>query len=425
MSGSTRNRPVCLCLLVWACLLLFPRLSHPETPPKPQKPTDEEILKRILANWRARQDRTRSLHFEWNTRFVQKFGRRTWTRDLRRALWVAGTDRFRFERALVGDGENFWDLHARDQRAYDGSTSSFLEWLRKPSDPPQGAIRPDQEMRVPDEIECVPLYLAFRPSRLLIDPKDPQFRVVSRNAILDNVHCVKIQRYGNALEICWVDPNRDDVILLREQIFCGRRGWRLSIEYQRSPQMGWLPSCWTCHRLIEGFFGEETELQCQATTSAVNERLSEHLFRIDFPSRTLLFDVAAHKQYVIAADGSRTAAPPFDSVTSPAFRRALDADQNTRFQPEPFKGVVDYLRNDDKLPVELDDPAFRAAGLSVEKTECQCDIDGLSMREKLHWLSAQFPKPIRLEEKDGKLVLTPDPDPKPAAPGNQRAVERK
>ena len=163
MSTITRNRPVCVCLLLWACLLSFPRPSARETRPNPQKPTDEEILKRILANWRARQDRIRSFHFEWNSRLVQKAGRRTLTRDLRRALWVAGNDRFRFKRALVGKGDNFWDGHARDQRAYDGSASSFLEWLREPSDPPQGASRPDQEMRIPDEIECVPLSLPSGP----------------------------------------------------------------------------------------------------------------------------------------------------------------------------------------------------------------------------------------------------------------------
>ena len=280
-------------------------------------------------------------------------------------------------------------------------------------------------MRVPDEIECVPLYLAFRPSRLLIDPKDPQFRIVTRNAILDNVHCVKIQRYGPAPETCWVDPNRDDVILLREQIFCGTRGWRLSIEYQGSPQMGWLPSRWTCHSLTEEYFGEKTELQCQATTSAVNERLPQGLFKIDFPPRTLVFDVAAHRQYVIAADGSQTPAPPFDSVTSPAVRSALDADQNTRFRPQPFKDALDYLRNDAKLRVEFDDRAFRKAGLSIEQTECQCDIDGLSMREKLRWLSAQFPKPIRLVEKDGKLVFTPDANSTPSSPDNHGSTKTK
>ncbi len=217
------------------------------------------------------------------------------------------------------------------------------------------------------------------------------------------------------METIWVDPNRDDLILLREQVFCKKIGWRWSIEYQHSPEGGWFPSRWNCHRLSDDYYGygEKTELDCVATRSAVNEQFPKDVFKIDFPPGTLVFDVAAHNQYVVAADGSRAAAPPFDSVTSPAFRRALDADENARFQPESFRGVFDHLRHFTALPLELDERAFREAGLSVDKTECQSDIDGLSLREKLRWLTAQFPKPIRLIEKDGKLVLVPALNSKP------------
>ena len=64
--------------------------------PNPQTATDDELLKRILANWRARQDRTKSFRYAWNTRSVIKGGRRTLVQDLRRALWIAGDNRFRF-----------------------------------------------------------------------------------------------------------------------------------------------------------------------------------------------------------------------------------------------------------------------------------------------------------------------------------------
>ena len=69
-----------------------------------------KFSERILANWRARQDRTKSFRYAWNTRFVVRFQRRTWVQHLRRALWVAGDDRFRFEQAAI-DGRRNWRVN--------------------------------------------------------------------------------------------------------------------------------------------------------------------------------------------------------------------------------------------------------------------------------------------------------------------------
>ena len=92
----------------------------------------------------------------------------------------------------------------------------------------------------------------------------------------------------------------------------------------------------------------------------------------------------------------------------------------------PLKQAVEGLGFDNKpLLLEFDDQAFREAGLSLEKTECRCDIYGLSKREWLLWLSAQFPKPIHLVEKDGKLVFTPAVNLMPEARDQRRSVETK
>ncbi len=150
-----------------------PKLVSAGETKRPQPATDAEVLKRIFANWRARQDRIQSFHCEWNTREVTHFRKRTFVTNLRRALWVAGEDRFRFERSLVGkDERSRWDYRARDIRACDGSTSFVLEWLRGLSDPPLGAVGGENEIREFDHLECDPLYLAFRPCHPLLGSKD-------------------------------------------------------------------------------------------------------------------------------------------------------------------------------------------------------------------------------------------------------------
>ena len=47
------------------------------------------------------------------------------------------------------------------------------------------------------------------------------------------------------------------------------------------------------------------------------------------------------------------------------------------------------------------------------------------MREQVRWFSAALPKPIRLVEKDGELLLTPASSSKPEAPRNQANAETK
>ena len=52
----------------------------------PESPADAAIVKRIYANWKARQDRTKSFHVEWNASVVQTLLRARSVAELRRAL---------------------------------------------------------------------------------------------------------------------------------------------------------------------------------------------------------------------------------------------------------------------------------------------------------------------------------------------------
>jgi hypothetical protein len=382
---------------------------------KPQTAADADVLKRIFANWQARQDLAKSFHVEWKTRVARKSRRSTSVQNLHRELWVQGNNRFRLERSLVGVAKYPWDHRVRDQRTWNGTTNSVLEWLHAPSDAPQGAILEDKETRGFDAFECDAPLFTLRALHPLIGWQAAQFHVVTRNAIVDGLHCLKLQRsIQGAVEACWVDPNRDDLVVLWEQTLHGKLSRRVAIHYQQALQFDWLPDRWTCH-----YQSETVALECAVTKFVVNERLPETIFQIDFPPATLVFDASTRKQFLVAADGSRAPAFPFDSVSAPALRQVLDAVADFTLEPEPLEDAVEFIHLHLKIPIAIDKAAFAAAGMNP-KSEVQCDIDRLTVREQLRWLTAQLPKPIRLEDRNGTLVLTPVLPKKGTSPGDQR-----
>ncbi|HEX4071484.1 MAG TPA: hypothetical protein VHX68_09950 [Planctomycetaceae bacterium] len=388
-------------------------------PVPPTAPADSEVIKRIFANWKARQERVKSFQTRWTTHVVRKSRSGSPDQILRRGLWVDGDDRFRSERSLVGSGKNNWDHIALGQSTWHGTTDMILEWLHEPTDAPQGGVRQDTSRRTLDDIESKVPLLVFRPLHRLIGSQASQFRVVTQHAIVDGVHCVKLERSRTgtaAVEHCWVDPARDDLPLLWESTLHGSLVWRVAIQYRRvrkydlmqpEPPFPWVPERWTCH-----YQSLPLALECQAsefdvrTELSVNQRLPEWMFQVDFPARTLLFDETTRRQYAISADGSRTPARPFESVPSPRFRRVLEKPSDSLFDPLPLKEAVDSLSRNIRIPLEIDERAFRDAGISPN-VEVQCDVDGLTVLEKIRWLTAQCPKPITLVEQDGKLVLKP------------------
>ena len=153
-------------------------------------------------------------------------------------------------------------------------------------------------------------------------------------------------------ERCWVDPQRDDLIVSFGQAPRGYRDaptFRYSISYREIPQFGWIPERWVCRH-----YSGDQELQCQVTASAVNQQLPADAFQIDCPPGTTLVDVAAHKEYVIAANGSRTPAPPFETVSSPKFRKALDQVEPFTISAEPIQDALLFLSFHHKLPIDCD-----------------------------------------------------------------------
>jgi hypothetical protein len=414
-------------LLVTACLVAAvsakAAAADSVPPPVPTASADAAIIKRIFANWKARQERVKSFQARWTTHIVRKSRSRSPDQILRRGLWVDGDDRFRSERSLVGSGKNNWDHTVLGQSTWYGTTNMILEWLHEPTDAPQGIVRQDKSRRTLGDPEFKVPLLVFRPLHALIGSQPSQFRVVTQHAIVDSVHCVKLERLrpGTAVvEHVWVDPARDDLPLLWESTLHGSLWWRVAIQYRRvrtydlmqpEPPAPWVPERWTCH-----YQSLPLALECEATEFNVNVGVPEQIFQIDFPARTLVFDETTRRQYVISSEGSRTPARPFESVQFPRFRRVFEKPNDLLFDPQPLKQAVEFLSRNFQIPLEIDERAFRDAGISPN-VEVQCDVDGLTVLEEIRWLTAQCPKPIALVERNGRLVLEPVTGAKVTSPG--------
>jgi hypothetical protein len=422
--------------LVTACLVSVvsaKATAFDSVPPfMPDSPADAAIVNRVFANWKARQDRTKSFHVEWNTRVLQKLFRTRPVEELRRAFWIEGDDRFRVEFSRVSGSPINWDhmraagCACRGQRTWDGTVNRILEWPHDPAAPPLGVVR-QETLRDDRDPEHAALFLAFRPLLPLMGLQGDRFRVVSEHAIVDGVHCVKIENglprdrvrngarnWTTVAEHCWVDPARDDVPILFEKTVGGALMWSVAIQYRPSREVGWVPEHWTCQYQFPMF-----EAHCTVTKLTVNEPLPPKTFQLEFPPGTLVFDKLSHAQFLVARDGSRSPAPPFDFVRSPTFRRTLSVGEPLAFDAVPFGEAVSFLTQVRKVPIEIDKAAFKAAAIDPN-FEVHCDVVGLTGMEILRWLAAQCPKPIVLVERDGKLVFKPATAVKESSPGSDR-----
>jgi len=309
---------------------------------------NSEILDRVFAAWKARQERFKTLHVTWESRLQLSKGYEY--QDPER--WpIAGMDpdeeRFkvadRFECQLPAS-----DLWADEQgRLRDDLTVARSHVLKEPkpvvhvrtvvdgnthsrlvmpmsNEPPLmtiwrevpfpvntdgGWYAPQSTERRNRETELLPFLMWYRPESPAAGIAQAACRVVLENAIVDNLHCVKIRMESSRLplpqmrrdpkadnaDFFWVDPNRDYVIVLWE------RNWQKSqpgtpifsvkIDYQRDERFGWIPSHWES-RIKERLRRTDLAiLDASVTHTSINEPLPRDTFAQTGPARTRVCDV--------------------------------------------------------------------------------------------------------------------------------------
>jgi beta-lactamase regulating signal transducer with metallopeptidase domain len=327
-------------------------------------------LARVFAAWKARQERVQSFHLSWTTRvtlqkgFVLPFPDEPLIAGLRPGdfadpaekqidiamppseWWGEGASRFRSDFRSVGnDGANGWKQLAQVRIIRDGSLFSRLLVPVNARESPsidiwrESAIKDSNRASVAGdlrlkwhEVDLAPLRLALRPMIQVSSESAPiiynscawspdNCQVVGENAIVGNVHCIKLQQnVNNHFETCWVDPKRDYVVVYWERRIADRPARSVAIEYRQDREHGWLPWRWTCE--VAGNAGQRSSIEATVTQYTINEPFHEYPFGKSYPPGTQVFDVTADRPDSGIAEQSRGPQPQKDRATFDAIAAA-------------------------------------------------------------------------------------------------------
>jgi hypothetical protein len=351
------------------------------TPAPPSSPAaSSQTLSRILASWKARQERIHSFHFSWDSRVALPKGFAfifvSWdTRSVgglkhldaeidhnavefaipKSELWVEGTDRVRDDYFEVrGSGGKDWKPVARIRKIVDGTTISRLFtplaanklpaitiW-RQPSvkdlkaysfqPSPGAALLPD-----PRTVDWAPLRVLFRP----LDPalgwsSTENCRIVEENVLVDGARCVKVQMDApNRSEMWWVDPGRDDIIVRWERREGRSAPVAIAIEYQRDKEHGWVPSRWK--RPLVGRTPVQGSIESTVTHFTINEKFPADTFERSAPAGTRVCDVTVEglapgdkEPRAASAANSEAASPSMDTIVA-AWKKRQEQAKSLKF----------------------------------------------------------------------------------------------
>jgi len=193
--------------------------------------------------------------------------------------WVEGEDRFRTEFSAPQFDE-LLTLGSRFRGTLSARRNVTLEI--PPEDlRPRATIWKDHY----DHESTAPLLrvllLGCRPGDWRATGTHPElFAVLTEHAIIDNVHCVKLEKSSQrnrVKETCWVNPGRDDVVIRWEIGDRARPDFWASFDYQRNPQYGWLPVRWKSNMWADRTDGGAT-IESTVIRYTINEKFPPDMF---------------------------------------------------------------------------------------------------------------------------------------------------
>jgi hypothetical protein len=303
----------------------------------PKAAHEAAVLDRIFADWKARHDRVRSLHFTMDCRTTYKKGSLDFSSSAQARfdrdqefqqfgvqLWIEGDDRlcivttptFKVPQAKLTDTRRVVSRFVTV-----GTTTSMHSagsWWETGvpavrAFTPYGTVyrNPAGDRRMPGPV-ARPLLMTFRPQFASLSWQREQCRLVDENATVDSGHYVKFQRVIEPSRIipfrreeaCWVSPARDDVVVhwsieVKDRTIDG------SIKCKKDKTSGWIPSEWSV-----GTKGEEFS-EYTVTNYAINEKIDPAIFSQEFPAGTPVVDqldspaARTIRHYVVQEDGSK------------------------------------------------------------------------------------------------------------------------
>ena len=251
-------------VVLGAASLEHPRALVADSPPKPGDAARQSaLINRVIDHLRVREERIESLHVTWESRSQPRVD-----------LWIEGTARYRVDLRSAPDD-------AVRRQAFDGETTRFYDATERRGDITAGDPGPVG-------VRLFPIWLLVKPlSRYGLEPSPAKWQVVGEKAIIDNLHCVKLQTtHQRRRETIWIDPARDDLIVAWE-LHRRRSDTLVTIGYRRDKKLGWVPERWT-----ETTPGRSRATETKIVDYSINESAPRELFAPPFPPETTVLDGA-------------------------------------------------------------------------------------------------------------------------------------
>jgi beta-lactamase regulating signal transducer with metallopeptidase domain len=341
------------------------------------------VIKRVLDHWRAREERSKSLHITWESK-----------QHPRAELWMKG-NAYRVEVAKFMDRGGFW-------QAFDGAATRFYEARDRTGEISAGSLGIGRFGP-----RLFPILFFARPfSQSGFDPSPAKWRLVGENAIINNLHCVKLATTRNGFdESLWVDPARDDFIVGWE-LLVGRSGSStlVTIGYRRDEKHGWLPTRWT-----------ETQTWPQQTRSteetivgcSIDEPIPNEIFAPAFPPESTVLDTRTLERYRLSKTGAKVTIAKFDSPETLKIVKSLEQPVDFTIDPEPMKDAFEFIATRYQIKIVID-PAVARAGVDTAM-EVQNDTPGIKLKDVIPALLKQAPNPLVYRVENGALTILPAP----------------
>ncbi|HUE72322.1 MAG TPA: hypothetical protein VMP01_15665 [Pirellulaceae bacterium] len=179
----------------------------------------------------------------------------------------------------------------------------------------------------------------FRALTLCFRPLDPGFNggaelsdyeLVSTDETVDGRPCMllrdrKAASASGIVHLLHVDPARDFVVLRYTSEVQGRLAAQIDITYTEDPTVRWVPDGWNAVLLRQDGV---VMTRCSSTVSdyALNERLSEKLFVIDFPPGTFVDDRASGTEYLVRQGGEKRSIAPVERRRGVTWEQLMETE---------------------------------------------------------------------------------------------------
>ncbi len=395
---------------------------------QPGERNPRTTLPRVLAAWKERQDRVKSFEFVWDTRITAPpgygFPPNMWLLadlgsagadvgdkgldfTIKQSMWRGEGDRYRddFSRVNLFGPNDFREtlriIAIRSGDRYclvtlptDAHVRPWLTIWRKAAiknPAPARSLSGSMALTL-RQVDLAPLRLAVRP---LVQPPfnsapflyntlawtPDNCRVVGENAIVGNVHCIKLeQNRNNHFESCWVDPKREYVVVHWERHEDDGPTKSVSIDYRQDPEYGWLPSHWRCE-VTGTHAGKRAAVDATVTHYSINRELPSDTCADVSPPGTQVYDVTVNPPPNGLHDAAGAKESEEDRRTLEAITAAWSARQRRvksfKFAWQTEKTMASWLADQPASPLERAGARARpAAPFVLLKDDHSFCVDG-------------------------------------------------